>query len=191
MEPRTCHATIQVTDAEGQIAYPPEERFCGLVVAEDDPTFSWETNVFLAYRTPPPFTAEEKELGAFYCPSCLGDEIRDARDREEQRRKTHRRDRCRQALLKCVDDEIILAVEAQKGHFPSALQRLVPPDIPLLGDYYQPLDAEIKRRGLLPVLHLARLRERIKALQGELDQALGELPFLEAQVSNIKKRGSE
>ena len=90
-------------------------------------------------------------------------------------------------LLQCTDAQIISAVENYQGHLPSALQSLVPSDIPMLGGYYHPLKEELERRQLMPILHLARLRILIEGLKEELTKALEEFALLEAEVSKLKK----
>ena len=137
-------------------------------------------------------TDSDRPLMHRYCPQCLRTLLRRQRaadrERELNRRKQVRRERCDQALRHRSDRQIIRAIEEHHGDLTEATYDLVPDDIPLLKGYHHSLSREIKRRELSPILEHARLQARISKLQDQLAEALTAKAELEQVTFEIKQQ---
>ena len=188
---RTCQAKLDYYGHTlGPYAYSDEVHgFCDQPVAADAHTLDPDSPDFTSSVQ---LTDSEQPLMHDYCTQCLLTIVQSQRaadrEREINRQKQVRREKCDQALRRRSDRQIIRAIEEHHGDLTEATYDLVPNDIPLLEGYHHSLSREIKRRELSPILEHARLQARISKLQDQLAEALTEKAELEKVTFEIKQQ---
>ena len=183
--PGTCEGWLLQVSGELPVReidpHNDEFKLCGEPVAATGPDDDWSR-----------LDSSERWLTGHFCKYCLPQAVRVFRRKEKKREdrevRKYRRQRCLQALQPCSDSRLIAAVETHQGDLAAALKSLVPSDIPKLQGFFLPLQEELNRRGLTPVVEHARLQGRIETLRQEMVQAMEELAAAEPEAARIKER---